>query len=89
MKKFLAYLKHLFKDPINTAAEADARKKELMPWLYGSIGVAVGGSLLSGIGPLGFLLYVGMIGLDGAAVFGFLVFGNCDQNNTKRNHLLI
>ena len=37
----IAYIKHLMKDPINTIAEADARKKEIMPWLFGSIGVAV------------------------------------------------
>ena len=31
MKNPIAYLKHIVKDPINTIAEADARKKEIMP----------------------------------------------------------
>ena len=30
MKNPLAYLKHIVKDPVNTIAEADARKKEIM-----------------------------------------------------------
>ena len=74
MKKLLAYLKHLVKDPITTVAESEARKKELMPWLFGSIGVGVGGCLLSEIGPLGFLMIFGMIGIFSAMFFGFLVF---------------
>lgn len=74
MKKLFAKLKHMWKDPINTAAEADARKKEVLPWLYGSIAVAVLFCGLSNIGPLDFLMIFGMVGVVGAMVFGFMVF---------------
>jgi hypothetical protein len=75
MKNPLAYLKHLVKDPINTIAEADARKKEIMPWLYGSIALAVVPSVLGGaISALGFLTIFGIIGIFAVMFFGFLLF---------------
>lgn len=75
MKNPLAYLKHLVKDPINTIAEADARKKEIMPWLYGSIALAVVPSVLGGaVSALAFLTIFGMIGVFAAMFFGFLLF---------------
>lgn len=71
----IAYIKHLMKDPINTIAEADARKKEIMPWLFGSIGVAVVFSVLSSlVEALGFLMIFGMIGIFATMFFGFLLF---------------
>ena len=75
MKNPLAYLKHLVKDPINTIAEADTRKKEIMPWLYGSIALAVVPSVLGGaISALGFLTIFGIIGIFAVMFFGFLLF---------------
>ena len=75
MKNPLSYLKHLVKDPITTIAEADARKKEIMPWLYGSIALAVVPSVLGGaIEALGFLMIFGMIGIFATMFFGFLLF---------------
>ncbi len=74
MKNPINYLKHLLKDPINTLEEADARKKEIMPWLFGSIGVAVLFSVLDGILSTGFLMIFGMIGVFGVMFFGFLLF---------------
>lgn len=75
MKNPLVYLKHLVKDPINTIAEADARKKEIMPWLYGSIALAVVPSVLGGaISALSFLTIFGMIGIFATMFFGFLLF---------------
>lgn len=75
MKNPLAYLKHLVKDPITTMAEAEARKKEIMPWLYGSIALAVVPSVLGGvIEALGFLSIFGMIGIFATMFFGFLLF---------------
>ena len=71
----IAYLKHLVKDPINTIAEADARKKEIMPWLYGSIALGVIPTVLGGaISALGFLTIFGMIGIFATMFFGFLLF---------------
>lgn len=71
----IAYLKHLVKDPINTIAEADARKKEIMPWLYGSIALAVVPSVLGGaVDALSFLTIFGMIGIFATIFFGFLLF---------------
>ncbi len=75
MKNPIPYLKHLVKDPITTVAEADARKKEILPWLYGSIALAVVPSVLSGlIEALGFLMIFGMIGIFATMFFGFLIF---------------
>ena len=74
MKNPIKHLKHMWKDPINTIDEANARKKEVMPWLYGSIGVAVLGCGLSNIGPLGFLMIFGLVGVFGIMAFGFMLF---------------
>ena len=75
MKNPLAYLKHIVKDPINTIAEADARKKEIMPWLYGSIALAVIPSVLGGaVEVLSFLTIFGMVGIFATMFFGFLLF---------------
>ncbi len=74
MKNPIKTIKHLVKDPINTIAEADQRKKEILPWLYGSIGAAVLFAGLSNIGPLGFLMIFGLIGIFGVMLFGFLLF---------------
>ena len=70
----IKHLKHLWKDPINTIDEANARKKEIMPWLYGSIGVAVGFCGLDGILGTGILMIFGMIGIFGVMAFGFMLF---------------
>ena len=74
MKNPLKHLKHMWKDPINTIDEANARKKEVLPWLFASIGVAVLGAGLSNINGLDFLMFVGIIGIFGVMVFGFLLF---------------
>ena len=75
MKKALQQLKHMWKDPINTIDEANARKKEIMPWLYGSIAIAVVPGLLGSIiSALGFLSMFSLIGVVGIMVFGFLLF---------------
>lgn len=71
MKNPLAYLKHIVKDPINTIAEADARKKEIMPLLYGSLGALAVGLILQVIG-LDFMMFLTFIGAIGAAFCGFL-----------------
>ena len=75
MKNPIAYLKHLVKDPINTIDEADARKKEIMPWLYGSIALAVVASVLGGaVSALAFLTIFGLIGIFATMFFAFLLF---------------
>lgn len=73
MKKILAYLKHLVKDPVNTIAEADARKKEIMPLLYGSLGVMAFGMILQVAAKLDFMAVFSCIGLAGTAFFAFLL----------------
>lgn len=74
MKNPLKHLKHMWKDPINTIDEANARKKEVLPWLYGSIGVAVLGAGLSNIKGLSFLMFLGLVGVFGVMAFGFMLF---------------
>ena len=75
MKNPLKQIKHMWKDPINTIDEANARKKENMPWLYGSIAVAVVPSILGSlISVLDFLTMFSIIGVVGVMVFGFLLF---------------
>lgn len=71
MKNPLKYLKHLVKDPVNTIAEADARKKEIMPLLYGSSGLLAVGVILQLITKLEFMTVFSFIGLVGV---GFCVF---------------
>lgn len=73
MKNPLKILKHLVKDPVTTIAEVDARKKEIMPWLLGSVALGVLGCVLGGILELGIVMFIGMIGLLAALFFGFLI----------------
>ena len=72
MKNPIKHLKHIWKDPINNIEEANARKKEIMPWFYGSIGAAFLGCGLSIL--LDFLMILGLIGVFGVMGFGFLLF---------------
>ena len=72
MKNPLAYLKHIVKDPINTIAEADARKKEIMPLFYGSACILAVGLILQVAAKLDFMAAVSFIGLVGVALCGFL-----------------
>ena len=75
MKNPLKQIKHMVKDPINTIDEANARKKEIMPWLYGSIAVAVLPGLLGSlISALDFRTMFSIIGVAGIMLFGFLLF---------------
>ena len=73
MKNPLAYLKHLVKDPVNTIAEADARKKEIMPFLYGSIGILALGLILQLAAKLDFMATFSFIGLASTGFFVFLL----------------
>lgn len=71
----IAYFKRLVKEPINNIAEADSRKKEIMPWFYGSIALAVVPSILGGtISALSFLTIFGIIGIFAIMFFGLLLF---------------
>lgn len=72
-KNIFAYFKHLVKDPIRTIPEADARKKEIMPILYVSIGIAVVGVLLDVLFELGFSSILTMIGGVGIVFCVFLL----------------
>ncbi len=93
MKNPLTYLKHILKDPINTIAEADARKKEIMPLLYGSAGVLAVGMILQIALNLDFMVIFSFIGLVGLGICAFLLFAikkvkarfealTCDKCNT-------
>lgn len=73
MKNPIAYVKHLVKDPVTTIAEADARKKEIMPLLYGSAGVLALGLILQIVAKLDFMAILSGIGLIGVAFCGFLI----------------
>ena len=73
MKNPLAHLKHVVKDPINTIAEADARKKEVMLLLYGSLGVLAVGLVLQLAAKLDFMAVFSFIGLAGAGFCAFLL----------------
>lgn len=72
MKNPLNYFKHIVKDPIKTIAEADARKKEIMPLFYGSVGVIVISVILQIAVELDFMSIFSFIGLVGAGFCGFL-----------------
>ena len=74
MKNPIEFIKHLWKDPVNTIEEVEQRKKEIMPWLLGSIGVAVLFCGLDGILGTGILMILGMVGVAGVMMFGFLLF---------------
>jgi len=71
MKNPLKQIKHMWKDPINTIDEANARKKEILIWLFGSIVVAVLGVALSELAD--FLAIFGLIGIVGVMAFGFML----------------
>ncbi len=73
MKNPLKFLKHIVKDPIKTIAEADARKKEIMPLLFGSVGVMVASVILQTVAELDFMTIFSFIGLLGAGFCGFLL----------------
>ena len=72
MKNPLAYLKHIVKDPITTITEADTRKKEIMPLLYGSAGVLALGLILQIAAELDFMAAFSFIGLVGIVFCLFL-----------------
>ena len=72
MKNPLKYLKHIVKDPINTIAEADARKKEIMPLLYVSAGILLVGVILQVALNLDFMAIFSFIGLAGVVFCLFL-----------------
>ena len=74
IKELLAWFKHIVKDPIKTIAEADARKKEIMPLLYVSIGVTAVFTILDAILSTGFLMIFGLIGLMGVGFCALLLF---------------
>ena len=74
IKELLAWFKHIVKDPIKTIAEADARKKEIMPLLYVSIGVTVVFTVLNALLELGFFMIFALIGLIGIGFCAFLLF---------------
>ena len=73
MKNPLKFLKHIVKDPIKTIAEADARKKEIMPLLYGSVGIMAVSVILQIAAKLDFMTIFSFIGLVGAGFCGFLL----------------
>lgn len=72
MKNPLQHVKHLMKDPINTIAEANERKKEIMPWFFGSVALAVVGCILGGF--VSALMVIGLVGVFATMFFGFLLF---------------
>lgn len=93
MKNPIKHIKHLVKDPINTIAEANARKKEILPWFIGSVSVAVGTAVLDNFLETGFLMVFTLIGVFATMFFGFLLWVikkakqrfealTCDECNT-------
>ena len=72
MKNPLTYLKHIVKDPIKTIDEANARKKEIMPLLYVSVGVIAISVILQTVAKLDFMSIFSLIGLIGVGFCGFL-----------------
>ena len=73
MKNPLKFLKHVVKDPVNTIPEANARKKEIMPILYVSLGVLALGLILQIAVKLSFMAIFSFIGLVGVGFFLFLL----------------
>ena len=74
MKNPISYLKHLIKDPVNTPEEANARKKKLMPFLFGSLGVIILGVILQLAAGLDFVGVLYFVGLISTAFFGYLLW---------------
>lgn len=74
MKNPLKYLKHITKDPVTTISEAKARKKEIMPLFFISLGVLVISVVLQTfIDSLIMSIFL-LIGLIGVGFCGFLFF---------------
>ena len=73
MKNPLKHFKHIVKDPISTIAEANARKKEILPLFYGSLGILIVGIISQVFAKLDFMAIVSFIGLAGAAICLFLL----------------
>lgn len=75
MKNPIKQIKHMVKDPINTVADCEARKKEVMPWFIVTLAIAVITSVLGGaVSALGFLTVVGVVFIFATMFFGFLLF---------------
>ena len=74
MKNPLKHIKHIVKDPINTIAEADARKKEVMPLLYISLGILAVGLILQLALQLEFMVAISFIGLVCTVISVFLLW---------------
>ena len=77
MKKFFAYIKHLWKDPVKSIAEIEERKKQIKPFLWGSIAAAVGTYFLNyvpvtAVATIGSLL--SFIAIVVAVASGFLLW---------------
>lgn len=81
MKNPLKFLKHVVKDPVNTIPEANARKKEIMPILYVSLGVLALGLILQLVAKLDFMLALSFVGLVGV---GFSLFLLSIVNSVKK-----
>ncbi len=64
----------LWKEPIKTVAEAETRKKDIIPWLIISIVVAVVFSALGMIPGFALLTILGLVGIFAVMIFGFLLF---------------
>lgn len=76
MKNPIAYLKHIVKDPINTIDEANARKKEIMPLLYVSLGILVAATVINIIIPLTvwtIFMLIGMVGVGLCVLLFFVI----------------
>ena len=73
MKKLIEYLKFLIKEPINTIAEANTRKKAIMPFFYGSVGAMVLGVTLQTITEIESIWYFSFIALVVAVVIYFWI----------------
>ena len=73
MKNPFKFLKHVVKDPVNTIPEANARKKEIMPILYISLGILALGLTLQLAANLEFMIVLSLIGLAGVGFSCFLL----------------
>lgn len=71
-KNPIEYLKHIIKDPVKTIDDINDRKKEMMPLLYVSIGLAVVPTVLMTVLDLGFMGIFSFIGIVGLMLCGFL-----------------
>ncbi len=71
----LKNFKHIIKDPVNTAKEADERKRKIYPLIYLCVGIGVIFGILGGVIPgIGWILEtLGIVFIFGALFFGFLL----------------